>query len=103
MSQRGVRLPDDQNSAIILWVLCSVSTILNLFKYEFFIWSYIWYCLLSIDHLLNIKGNVYIYHFNQQLTEEQKHTKESDNQNSMFDIIIKHQYTPTQTSRGIKI
>jgi hypothetical protein len=37
---------------------------------------------------MNIKENFYIYHFNKQyiLIEEQKHTKESDNQNTMFDI-----------------
>jgi predicted GIY-YIG superfamily endonuclease len=49
-------------------------------------------------NLVNIKENFYIFHFNKfnKLIEEQKHTKESETQNSMFDIIIKHQYTPTQ-------
>jgi hypothetical protein len=48
---------------------------------------------------MNMRENVYIYYFNKltKLREEQKHTKESDNRNSMFDIII-HEYTPTQTS-----
>jgi hypothetical protein len=43
-------------------------------------------------NLMNIKENFYIYHFNKlnKFIEEQKHKKESDNQNSMFDIIIKH-------------
>jgi hypothetical protein len=49
---------------------------------------------------MNTKENFQIYHFNKlnKLIEEQKHIKESDNQNSMFDIIVKHQYMPTQTS-----
>jgi hypothetical protein len=51
-------------------------------------------------NLMNIKENFDIYHFNKlnKLIEEQKLIKESGNQNSMFDIKIKHQYTPTQTS-----
>jgi hypothetical protein len=56
-------------------------------------------------NLMNIKENFYIYHFNQfkKLIEDQKRTKESDNRNSMFDIIIKYQYMPTQTSWDIKV
>jgi hypothetical protein len=51
-------------------------------------------------NLMNIKENFHTYHFNKlnKLIKEQKLIKESDNQNSMFDIIIKYQYTPTQTS-----
>jgi hypothetical protein len=51
-------------------------------------------------NLMNIKENFHIYHFNQlnKLIEEQKHTKERDTQNSMLNIIIKHQNTTTQTS-----
>jgi hypothetical protein len=43
-------------------------------------------------NLMNIKENFHIYHFNKynKLMREQKHAKESDNQNSMIDIIIKH-------------
>jgi hypothetical protein len=33
-----------------------------------------------------------------KLIEEQKLNKENDNQNGMSDIIVKHLYTPTQTS-----
>jgi hypothetical protein len=65
----------------------------------------VWQKLWKFEHakkgnLMNIKENFYIYHFNKlnNLIEEQKHMKESNNQNSMFDIIIKYQYTPTQTS-----
>jgi hypothetical protein len=51
-------------------------------------------------NLMNIKEDFYIYCFNKlnKPIEEQKYTKERDNRNSMFDIIIHHQYTPTQTS-----
>jgi hypothetical protein len=47
-----------------------------------------------LDHakkrnLMNIKENFHIYHFNKinKLIEEQKLTKESYNQNTMFDIM----------------
>jgi hypothetical protein len=49
-------------------------------------------------NLMNIKENFHIYDFNKlnKLIEEQKHMKERDNQNSMFEIITTHQYTLTQ-------
>jgi uncharacterized protein YgiM (DUF1202 family) len=50
--------------------------------------------------MMNIKENYYIYqcnHFN-KLIQEQKHTKESHNQNSLFDIAVRYQHTPTYTS-----
>jgi hypothetical protein len=39
----------------------------------------------------NIKENYYINHFNHvnKLIEEQKHTKQSDNHNSLFDIVVR--------------
>jgi ferritin-like metal-binding protein YciE len=41
---------------------------------------------------MNIKENFYIYLFNHvnKLIEEQKHTKEVDRQNSLFDLVVKH-------------
>jgi hypothetical protein len=51
-------------------------------------------------NLMIMKEHFYIYYFN---IEEQKYTEESDNRNSMSDIIIQHQYTPTQTSQGLKV
>jgi hypothetical protein len=40
---------------------------------------------------MNMKENFYIYLFNyiNKLIQEQKHTKESDHQNSLFDIVVK--------------
>jgi hypothetical protein len=40
---------------------------------------------------MNIKENFYIYQFNHDnnLIQEQKHTKEGDHQNSLFDIVVK--------------
>jgi hypothetical protein len=54
-------------------------------------------------NLMNIKDNFYIYYFNKlnKSIEEQKHTKENDIRNSRFDIIT-HQYTPIQTSYGLR-
>jgi hypothetical protein len=54
---------------------------------------------------MNINEHFCIYCFNKlnKLTEEQKYTKESDDRNSMFDIIIQNQYTPIQTSQGLKV
>jgi hypothetical protein len=51
--------------------------------------------------IMNIKEDYHIYHFNKfnKLIEEQKHTKESNNQRNMFDLIIQHQNTPTLTSQ----
>jgi hypothetical protein len=39
---------------------------------------------------VNIKENLYIYEFNDanKLIQEQKHTKEDDHQNSLFDIVV---------------
>jgi hypothetical protein len=44
---------------------------------------------------MNTKENFYIYQFNHisKLIQEQKHTKEGDHQNSLFDIAVK--LTPT--------
>jgi hypothetical protein len=49
--------------------------------------------------MMNIKENYYIYQFNHfnKLIQEQKHIKEGDNQNSLFNIIVR-QPTPTATS-----
>jgi hypothetical protein len=46
-----------------------------------------------------------IYQFKQlnELIEEQKSIQENDNQNSMFDIVIRHEYTPTGTSQGTRV
>jgi hypothetical protein len=43
-------------------------------------------------NIMNIKENYYIYKFKQlkELTEEQKATKDNDNQNSMFDIALRN-------------
>jgi hypothetical protein len=56
-------------------------------------------------NIMNIKENYYIYKFKQleKLIEEQKSTKDNDNQNSMFDIALRHEYTPTKTSQGTGI
>jgi hypothetical protein len=45
---------------------------------------------------MNIKENCYIYQFKQlnELIEEQENKRENDNQNSMLDILIRHEYTP---------
>jgi ribosomal protein L31 len=42
-------------------------------------------------NIMNIKENYYIYKFKQlkELTEEQKSTKDNDNQNSLFDIALR--------------
>jgi hypothetical protein len=40
---------------------------------------------------------------NIKLIEEQKTLKENDNQNSMFDIMIRHEYMPIGASQGIKV
>jgi hypothetical protein len=54
---------------------------------------------------MNIKENYYIYQFKQlnKLTEEQRSTKENNNQNSMFNIAIRHKYTPTRMSQGTRV
>jgi hypothetical protein len=46
---------------------------------------------------MNIKEDFYIYKFKQlnELIEEQKITKDNDNQNNLFDIALRHEYTPT--------
>jgi hypothetical protein len=54
------------------------------------------------DNIMNMKENCYIYKFKQlrELIEEQKSTKENDKENSMFDIALRHEYTPIRTSQG---
>jgi hypothetical protein len=49
---------------------------------------------------MNIKENYYINNFNQlnKLIEEQKYIKENGKQNSTFDIIRRHQHSPTQVT-----
>jgi hypothetical protein len=41
--------------------------------------------------MINIKENYYIYHFNHvnKLIQAQKHTKESNNRNSLFNIAVR--------------
>jgi hypothetical protein len=41
---------------------------------------------------MNIKENFHVYLFNHvnKLIQEQKHTKEGDRQNSLFDLVVKH-------------
>jgi hypothetical protein len=54
---------------------------------------------------MNIRENFHIYRLNKlnKLIEEPKLNKENDNQNGMFDIIVKHLYTPTQRHEGQRI
>jgi hypothetical protein len=54
---------------------------------------------------MNIKENYNIYQFKQlsELIEEQKSIKVNDNQNSMFDIAIRHEYTPIRESQRTKV
>jgi hypothetical protein len=56
-------------------------------------------------NIMNIKENYSIYQFKQlnELTEEQKSIKENYNQNSVFDIVIRHEYMPTEASQGTKV
>jgi phage regulator Rha-like protein len=53
------------------------------------------------SNIMNIKENYYIYKFKEleELTEEQKSTKDNDNQNSILDIAVRHEFTPTKTSQ----
>jgi hypothetical protein len=55
--------------------------------------------------MMNIKENYYIYRFNHfnKLIHEQKHMREGDNQNSLFDIVVRYQHTPTTTSLNIRL
>jgi hypothetical protein len=59
----------------------------------------------SKGNIMNIKENYYIYKFKQlkELTEEQKNKKDNDNQNSMFDIVLRHEYMSIRTSQGTGI
>jgi hypothetical protein len=59
----------------------------------------------SSIHIINIKENYYIYQFKQfnGLIEEQKSAKENDNQSSIFDIAIRHAYTPTRAPQGTRV
>jgi hypothetical protein len=45
---------------------------------------------------MNVKEDYYIHKFKQlnELIEEQKITKDDDNQNSLFDTALRHEYTP---------
>jgi hypothetical protein len=45
-------------------------------------------------NVMNIKEDYYIYKFKQlnELIEEQKITKDNDNQNNLFDIALRHEY-----------
>jgi hypothetical protein len=54
---------------------------------------------------MNIKENYYIYPFKElnELIEEQKSIKENDSQNSMFDIVIRYEYTPIRASQGTTV
>jgi hypothetical protein len=56
-------------------------------------------------NIMNIKENYYIYQFKQlnELTEKQKSIKENNNQNSMFDIVIRYEYTPTGASQETRV
>jgi hypothetical protein len=56
-------------------------------------------------NIMKIKENYHIYKFKQlkELIEEQKSTKENDNKNRMFDIALRHEYTPIRTSQGTGI
>jgi hypothetical protein len=55
--------------------------------------------------IMNIKENYCTSQFNQlnKLIEEQKYIKEGDSQNSMPDMVIRHQYTPTQMSQDTMV
>jgi hypothetical protein len=46
---------------------------------------------------MNIKEDYYIYKFKKlnKLIEEQKNTKDNNNRNTLFDIALRHAYTPT--------
>jgi hypothetical protein len=56
-------------------------------------------------NIMNIKEHYYIYKFKQlnELTEEQKSIKENNNQNSMFDIMIRcvHAHKSATGNKGI--
>jgi hypothetical protein len=56
-------------------------------------------------NIMNIKENYCVYKFKQfeKLIEEQNSTKDNDNQNSMFDIALRHECTPTKPSQGTRI
>jgi hypothetical protein len=57
------------------------------------------------SNIMNIKENYDIYKFKQlkELTEEQKNKKDYANQNNMYDISLRHEYTPVITSLGTGI
>jgi hypothetical protein len=56
-------------------------------------------------NIMNIKENYYIYQFEKlnELIEEQKSIKENNNENSIFDILIGHAYTPTRAPQGTRV
>jgi hypothetical protein len=47
-------------------------------------------------NVMNIKEDYYIYKFKQlnELIEVQKITKDNDNQNNLFDTVLRHEYMP---------
>jgi hypothetical protein len=55
--------------------------------------------------IVDIKGDYYIYKFKKlnKLTEEQKSTKDNNNQNNLFDIALGHEYTPTIHVTGNRV
>jgi hypothetical protein len=55
-------------------------------------------------NIMNIRENYYIYQFKKlnELTE-QKSIKENNNQNSMFDTVIRHAYMHTRAPQGTSV
>jgi hypothetical protein len=55
--------------------------------------------------MMNIKENYYIYQFNHfnKLIQEEIHIKDGDNQNSLFDIVVRYQHTPTIASLNTRL
>jgi hypothetical protein len=53
-------------------------------------------------NIMNIKEDYYTYKFKKlnKLIEEQKSTIDNDNQNNLFDIALRHEYTPTAHVTG---
>jgi hypothetical protein len=56
-------------------------------------------------NIINTNESYYIYQFKQPnvLIEEQRSIEDNDNQNSMFDIAIRYEYTPTRASQGTRV
>jgi intein-encoded DNA endonuclease-like protein len=55
--------------------------------------------------MMNIKENFYIYQFNHfnKVIQEQKHIRKSDNQSSLFDIVVRSQRMPTIRSLNARL